>query len=93
MKAQDGERNLYARFKYDGSPPWEGEVYTYCRIFDDTDSLISEGQTRKSPEDQFSRKIGRQLALRRAVSRIYPEDPKKQHSLLSQFFSVGKYAY
>ncbi len=95
MKAVDGDRKLYAKFRYaDGtiykrSPfrQWSGEVVTSCVIYDDMDFLVAVGESRKSERDQFSRKRGREIALGRAVHSLYPDNAEKRHVLLKQFLS------
>ena len=97
MNATDGERRLYATFKYeeltqlerpeDRRTRWSGEVETICTILDEEDRIITTGSSRKSPRDQFSRKIGREIALGRAINRMYPDNPVKRHWLLRQFLS------
>ena len=97
MNATVGERRLYATFRYEELTQlerpeekrtrWSGEVETICTILDEEDRVITTGSSRKSPQDQFSRKIGRQIALGRAVWTIYPHDAVKRHELLRQFLS------
>ena len=92
MKAVDGDRQLYVTFSYvdesrEDNPQWSGEVVTYCRIEDIDRQEVSGGASYKSVRDQFSRKRGREIALGRAVYRMYPNNAEKRHALLKQFLS------
>lgn len=95
MKAVDGDRQLYAVFSYvdesgEDVPRWAGEVVTYCRIEDIDRREVSGGVSYKSIRDQFSRKRGREIALGRAIHRMYPDDSEKRHALLREFLSSAR---
>jgi len=93
MNAVDGNRKLYATFRYENPEwsglgnPWEGTVYTTCTIYDDRNRMITAAGAKKSPRDQFFRAKGREIALGRALYNIYPHNAVKRHELLSQFIA------
>ena len=60
--------SLRLQVRYDKRGHW----ITHCRLFDaETDELLSFGQARCSTKDNPNRKIGRAIAIGRALKRYY----------------------
>ena len=59
--------NFRIVFKY------EDKKVTNCKILDNDDNIVGEGQAVKSESDHFCREIGRRYSLKRAVTTLPKE--------------------
>lgn len=79
--------NYKVRFQYDTTSSEVGSYrHTTAKVFGPNDDIVSIGHAMCVPEDNFSRRVGRKLALTRALENF---DRPMRRAVWNSYLSTG----